>query len=82
MESKMKVLRNSNEYRTWFYEIYPCDIFEEHEVELWLQDEHPSEYPCIVYELPKQKHEIIPRTMFISLQEIEQWCHLLRPPKL
>lgn len=76
----MKVLRDYNEYRAWFYDTYPCDILEEHEVEIWLQDEKPSEYPCIVYELPKEKHEIITRKMFITLQDIELWCHLLRLP--
>lgn len=78
----MKVLRNYEEYKGWFYEVYTCDIFDECEVELWLQEEEPSEYPCIVYELPKLKHEINSRTMFISLEEIEEWCHLLRFSKL
>lgn len=77
----MRVLRSFEDYKSWFYEIYPCDIFTEHEVEIWLQKEKPCEYPCIVYELTKEKHETIARTMFITLQEIEHWCHLLRHPK-
>lgn len=77
----MKVLRSDAEYKEWFYNVYPCDLFDASDVELFLLEEKPSEYPCVIYELPKENHENIARTMFISLGEIEEWCHFLRLPK-
>jgi len=74
------VLRNFEEYKRWYYEnnLCICDVFTEDEVTTWMENDKPSEYPCIIYPIPKEKESGVDKFMYITLNEIERWCHLLR----
>lgn len=77
----MTVLRSFEEYKSWATSEFACDILSPEEMTKIINDGKPNEYPCIIHVLPKKDVSEQNVMMFISLNEIEKWCHMLRVPQ-
>lgn len=64
------VLFTSIQFRKWFLERYDFSCFTERDIQLFFEDEQPTEFPCIP--MFDKKKSLYPAA-YISVRQVNEW---------